>query len=434
MSVESSGATQSHKAVAAAERKKAGKPDASEGALVTGFSMLLDMLAATEAPSDGITAADVFSGEAGPAFPVSFDFDKNVPLALTDNTRDTINVVANSTGLSSNATPSGTQIAEQAALATLAGAGLATPAKPWVAATGAPTTAPAADAKTADLAGLTPDGQSSFQAKKPVVASLASRTDADTDDVLAKAGESELYARAALPAPTDLPQPTKSAPRAQSLNMTQTDLKETRLPTVSLQTLAAPELAGAVALAGLVDGSLRAQERAGVKPGSGRFGGDLAGGFGASNQVNARADAPYQIEAASAAVPDTAVAETVSYWVTHGVQNAELKLDGLGSEPVEVSISLDGNQAQIDFRTNQPEVRLVLEAATAELRELLSGEGLQLAGVSVGSSGARNPQGDAQQQKPLPRQAPQSSSDPAVVLQQSRGLNTSLGQSLDLFV
>jgi len=124
----------------------------------------------------------------------------------------------------------------------------------------------------------------------------------------------------------------------------------------------------------------------------------------------------------------------VSYWVTQGVQSAELTLDGLGSEPIEVSISLNGDQAQIDFRTNQPDVRVVLEAATAELRELLSGEGLQLAGVSVGSSGARNPQGDAQQPKSLPRQALQSSSDPTVVLQQSRGLNTSMGQSLDLFV
>jgi len=425
MSVESSSATQSHKAVTAAERKKTGKPDASGGAPVTGFSMLLDMLAATETPSDGITAADVFSGEAGTALPVSSDYDKDVPLAPTDNALGAINSVANSTGSSSIATPSGTQMAEQAAPATLGGAGLATPAMPW---------APAADAKPADLAGLTPDAQGNFQAKKPVVASMASRTDTDKDNGLAKAGESGLSAGAALPAPTDLPQPTKSAPRAQPLNMAQAELKETRLPTVSLQTLAAPELVGAAALAGLADGSLRVQERAGVKPGSGRFGSGFEGGFGASNQVNARADAPYQIEAASAAIPDTAVAETVSYWVTHGVQSAELKLDGLGSEPVEVSISLDGDQAQIDFRTNQPDVRLVLEAATAELRELLSGEGLQLAGVSVGSSGARNPQGDAQQPRPLPRQALQSSSDPTVVLQQSRGLNTSMGQSLDLFV
>jgi len=432
MSVESSNATQSHKAVAAAERKKTGKPDASAGTPATGFSMLLDMLAATEVPMESMTDSDSFSGEASTGLPVNSDCDKNGPLALTANALATINSVAESTVTLSDVTSTGRQAADQIALATLGGVALATPVVPLTAA-GMPSANPAA-VKPADMPGLTLDSQGSFQAKKPVAASLASRTDTDKNDGLAKAGESGLSAVAALPAPTDLSTPIKSAPRAQSLNLAQVDLKEARLPTVSLQTLAAPELVGASALAGLADGSLRAQERAGVKPGSGRFGGGLEGGFGASSLVNARADAPYQIEAASAAVPDTAVAETVSYWVTHGVQSAELTLDGLGSEPVEVSISLNGDQAQIDFRTNQPDVRVVLEAATAELRELLSGEGLQLAGVSVGSSGARNPQGDAQQPKSLPRQALQSSSDPTVVLQQSRGLNTSMGQSLDLFV
>jgi flagellar hook-length control protein FliK len=118
-----------------------------------------------------------------------------------------------------------------------------------------------------------------------------------------------------------------------------------------------------------------------------------------------------------------------------GVQSAELTLDGFGSDPVEVSISLNGDQAQIDFRTDQADVRQALEAATADLRNLLSGEGLQLAGVSVGSSGGRSAQGDAQQSSPGARQVvlPQESGTapaPRIV----RSSNPSVGRSLDMFV
>ena len=41
------------------------------------------------------------------------------------------------------------------------------------------------------------------------------------------------------------------------------------------------------------------------------------------------------VNAAEAAVPvDVAVAEKVAFWLTNDVQNAELKLDGLGEQPL----------------------------------------------------------------------------------------------------
>ena len=42
--------------------------------------------------------------------------------------------------------------------------------------------------------------------------------------------------------------------------------------------------------------------------------------------------------AAPVMAPEMQVAEQVTYWVSQNVQNAELKLDGLGQSPVEVSI------------------------------------------------------------------------------------------------
>ena len=97
----------------------------------------------------------------------------------------------------------------------------------------------------------------------------------------------------------------------------------------------------------------------------------------------------------NAALPGTAsdfavqqqVADQVSMWVSQNIQSAELKLDALGHEPVEVSITLSGSEASIEFRTDRPEIRDLLSRATAQLNDALQREGLVLGDVSVGSSG-----------------------------------------------
>jgi len=212
------------------------------------------------------------------------------------------------------------------------------------------------------------------------------------------------------------------------------ELKEVKVMPATVDLATRVEANSTLVLAGSsADGVLRTQERLATRSSVSRSGDANDGAFGLASGVNARADAPYQIEAAAAAVPDSAIAETVSYWVTQGVQNAELTLDGFGSDPVEVSISLNGDQAHIDFRTNQADVRQALEAATADLRDSLSGQGLQLAGVSVGTSGSRNEQGNAQPSSPGTRQA-EAQAEPTPAPAQRRSINASVGQSLDLFV
>jgi hypothetical protein len=87
---------------------------------------------------------------------------------------------------------------------------------------------------------------------------------------------------------------------------------------------------------------------------------------------------------------DVFVAEKVAYWISNDVQNAELKLDGIGLDPVEVSIRMHGNEAHVAFRTDELQARAALENASTHLKELLQREGLVLTGVSVGTAGAGN--------------------------------------------
>lgn len=88
------------------------------------------------------------------------------------------------------------------------------------------------------------------------------------------------------------------------------------------------------------------------------------------------------------------VAHKVHYWVTRGVQNAELQLDALGGTAVDISISLQGKEALVEFRSDQPEARRILQEAMPQLRDMLREEGLQLAGGFVNSS-SQQKEGDA---------------------------------------
>jgi flagellar hook-length control protein FliK len=109
----------------------------------------------------------------------------------------------------------------------------------------------------------------------------------------------------------------------------------------------------------------------------------------------------------AAAGAEDALAEQVAYWVGQNIQNAELTVDHEGS-PVEVSVSLTGNEAHVAFRSDQTQTRELLDASTGQLRELLRNEGLVLTGVTVGGSGgqgARQGEGGAQSGQPGARHA-----------------------------
>lgn len=130
---------------------------------------------------------------------------------------------------------------------------------------------------------------------------------------------------------------------------------------------------------------------------------------------------------------ESRLAETVSYWATQGVQNAELTLDGPGGETVEVRISLKGEDAHIDFRTDQPEIRRVLEGATAHLKDILASEGLVLSGVSVGSSRQDGAGAQEQRNRQSARQATLITSEAAPAEARLRVVQ-SIARAVDIFV
>ena len=140
--------------------------------------------------------------------------------------------------------------------------------------------------------------------------------------------------------------------------------------------------------------------------------------------------------AAPIAAPEMQVAEQVTYWVSQNVQNAELKLDGLGLSPVEVSISVQGKEAQISFRTDEAATRGVLEGASAHLKDLLQREGMVLTGVSVGTSGSGDSSGAERRARQAARQGVIAPLQVATVPIQDAGrrMGTVTGRSVDLFV
>jgi flagellar hook-length control protein FliK len=133
--------------------------------------------------------------------------------------------------------------------------------------------------------------------------------------------------------------------------------------------------------------------------------------------------------------PEVYVAEQVKYWISNDVQNAEMKLDGIGNNPVEVSISMQGNEAHVAFRTDELQAREVLENASLHLKELLQREGLVLSGVSVDTAGAGTGDSGAQERKARQgaRTALVASAQP-ILANTASVSGRAAGRALDLFV
>lgn len=112
---------------------------------------------------------------------------------------------------------------------------------------------------------------------------------------------------------------------------------------------------------------------------------------GASDTGQQMADAQYR-------TPEDVVAEQVSYWINQKRQGAELTLDGGQGQPVAVSISMNGNEANVVFRSDQAATREMLNGALPELKSLLQSEGLILSGVSVGAGQGQGGMGQSGRQ------------------------------------
>ena len=138
-----------------------------------------------------------------------------------------------------------------------------------------------------------------------------------------------------------------------------------------------------------------------------------------------------------AAGVDAQFAEQVSYWMGGDVKKAELTLDGFGKDPVEVSISMQGNEAHVAFRTDEAQTRDALANASVELKASLDRQGVLLSGVSVGTASAGGAGDQSQQQSggkssgwrsAKVEAAPQGSTPSA------RPVATASNRSIDLFV
>jgi flagellar hook-length control protein FliK len=147
---------------------------------------------------------------------------------------------------------------------------------------------------------------------------------------------------------------------------------------------------------------LRQRERGSAGPGASRFEPMNFSAVLPAFDVN-----PAAAPASTAAPLAASLAEQVKYWMTNDIRNAELQLDGLGAEPVQVSITMSGNEAQVVFRSDQAQTRELLGNAMGQLEQLLRGEGLALAGAWVGASGQQAGSGGGTQQGQAGSAAPQ---------------------------
>jgi flagellar hook-length control protein FliK len=151
----------------------------------------------------------------------------------------------------------------------------------------------------------------------------------------------------------------------------------------------------------------------------------------------ATAPTPNAIESSKSAdgaqALDSYVAEQVSYWIANDVQKAEMKLDGLGKDPVEVSIRMHGNEAHVTFRSDELQTRDALAGAGAHLKDLLAQQGLSLTGVSVGTS---NQGEQGRKDKGAARDGRQVGvvTVPVNAAGSAAGSRLGVGRALDLFV
>lgn len=196
-----------------------------------------------------------------------------------------------------------------------------------------------------------------------------------------------------------------------------------------------PALSGMLGSSGMADSLLRPLDRGTAKSSFSVAGAGAEGLWGhTAFQAGSRLDVPSAMANPSTLSLESMVADKVSYWVTQGVKNAALTLDGFGSEPLEVSISLKGGEAHINFRTDQPEIRQMLEGAAIQLKDILRNEGVLLSGVSVGTSGQDGAGTQERRNRQDTRQTTIATQQVAVPTQGTQRASQTTGRAIDLFV
>ena len=231
---------------------------------------------------------------------------------------------------------------------------------------------------------------------------------------------------------------------AQRLVDRQEDLRAQLAPLVAARAAAAADVTGppAAAEAGAslwASRSERHSERVS----------DTAGGLTAtqgSNGAGAAASPLFApVDAGSAAASGNGaglaerMVEQVSWWLSQKTQGAEMTLDMANGQSVSVSVQVQGNEAQVAFRSDQADMRQMLTQAESQLKDLLGGQGLMLSGMSVGTQSGNAGQA-AQQGEPDGRRDAHSTGRgtvavaPEAVRAVATGPRAPSGRSLDLYV
>jgi len=167
--------------------------------------------------------------------------------------------------------------------------------------------------------------------------------------------------------------------------------------------------------------------------------GPAVSGAGGSTEISHEAPTGLGGEAGTAVADpamvgaEDAVAEQVAYWVHQNIQNARMTVKHDG-QPVEVSVSLTGNEAHVAFGSDEVQTRELLDGSVAQLRDMLRQEGLVLSGVTVGESGRR--QGDEGASSGNPKNAPRQAQVvvPAVDVQAAGRARVQGDRAVDIFV
>ncbi len=151
--------------------------------------------------------------------------------------------------------------------------------------------------------------------------------------------------------------------------------------TETVATVAAPRRAERSIERGSATGTL-------ADPGSATAGTSSSASASASSAWMAPVDAASAAASAGGAMLADRMTEQVSWWLAQKSQGAEVSLELAPGQTVSFSVQVQGNEAQIAFRSDQPEVRQMLGQAAAQLKDLFGQEGLLLSGVTVDAQSA----------------------------------------------
>ena len=192
--------------------------------------------------------------------------------------------------------------------------------------------------------------------------------------------------------------------------------------------------------AALAPAGLPGLAAAGTAPGNGAAPALGSGAADASAPIGTSETPAIDAPAADAvlSLPDDSwadqLSEQVAFWIQQKTQRAEMTIDRQG-QPVQVQLAITGSEAHVTFRSNEQQTRDMLDASTAQLREMLEQQGLTLTGVTV-QSGDAGGQGNSARQDASGRQSARDSEGQPQMAQVSVDLRgrADASRTVDLFV